>query len=127
MIVGLMCHTAEAKLLFDGPMSRSMDRNGKIEELMFDSLRPAGSTVLLDLEYPRIFRIAEKITRGLEFATTGAAYPVEQEFGVEFGEVEGGSDEITYGPDFTCRRLVGAPSGWEFTLFDSVRFIVYLA
>ena len=124
MIVGLMCHTAEAELLFDGPMSRSMDRNAKIEELMFGSLRATGTAVILDLDYPRIFRIAEKIARGLEFATVGVSYPLEQRFDFEFGEVEGGSGEATHPPDFTYRRLTDGSSGWEFTLFDSVRFVV---
>lgn len=124
MIVGLMCHTPEADLLFDGPVSRSMDRNAKMEDLMFGSLRPADTAVILDVDYPRIFRVAEKIARGLEFATTGAAYPVDQEFEVEFNEVEGGCSETTFGPAFTYRRLTGGPTGWEFTLFDSVRFVV---
>src|SRR6266699_2241063 len=67
VMVGLLCHTDEAGSLFDGPISRSMDRNSYIEELMFGSLRGADKTVILDLDYPRIFRIAEKIARGLEF------------------------------------------------------------
>lgn len=41
---------------------------------MFGSLRPADTAVMLDVEYPRIFRIAEKIARGLEFVTAGVAY-----------------------------------------------------
>lgn len=127
IVVGLMCHTPEADRLFDGPTSRSMDRRANIEDLMFGSLRPTGSSVILDIEYPRIFRVAEKIARGLEFATTGDAYPVDREFEVQFNEVEGGSSETAFGPAFTYRRLVGAASGWEFSLFDSVRFMVKAA
>ena len=123
IIVGLMCHTAEADLLFDGSISRSMDRNSKIEELMFASLRPAHTDVILEVDYPRIFRIAEKITRGLEFATARVSYPLQQEFSVDFCEVESGSGEDKYGPAFTYRRS-GEGSGWEFTFFDSVRFVV---
>lgn len=95
-----------------------MDRNGKIEELVFGSLRPADTSVMLEVEYPRIFRIAEKITRGLEFVTARVAYPLEQEFKVESYELEGGSGEGTYRPPFTYRRLAEGESGWEFTLFD---------
>ncbi len=124
IVVGLMCHSTEAEVLFGGPMSRSMDRNSGIEDLMFGSLLPFDTAVALDIAYSRIFRIAEKITRGLQFASTGVAYPVEQKFEVRFGEVEGGSEDSTYGPDFSFRRLTDASGGWEFTLFDSVRFVV---
>ncbi len=124
VMVGLLCHTDEAELLFDGPISRSMDRNPNIEELMFGSLRGADKTVILDVDYPRIFRIAEKIARGLEFATTGVPFPVDQQFEIDFTEVEGASSVAPYGPDFTYRRLAEEQGGWRFTLFESVRFVV---
>jgi len=127
LIVGLLCHTEEAELLFDGPMSRSMDRNTKIGELMFGSLRPTDAAVIMDFDYQRIYRIAEKIARGLEFAMTGVAYPVNQQFEVDFSEVDGMSAVDTFGPDFTYQRIVNAQSGWEFTMFSSVRFVVQLA
>src|SRR5580704_3268543 len=91
IIVGLICHTPEAEALFDGPMSRSMNRNIKVEELMFSSLTATEAAVILDVDYPRIFRIAEKIARGLEFATAGVPYSAEHQFDVEFCEVEGPS------------------------------------
>ena len=91
---------------------------------MFGSHLPFDTAVALDIDYSRIFRIAEKITRGLQFAGTGVAYSVDQKFEVQFSEVDRGSEDSTYGPDFTFRRLIDAPGGWEFTLFDSVRFLV---
>jgi hypothetical protein len=54
-----------------------MDRNPNLEKLMFGSLRPVDRGVVLDVQYARISRIAEKIARGLEFATTGMMYPVK--------------------------------------------------
>ena len=124
VMVGLLCHTDEAELLFDGPISRSMDRNSNIEELMFGALRGADKTVILDVDYPRIIRIAEKIARGLEFITTGVPFPVDQQFEIDFAEVEGTSSVAPYGSDFTCRRLAEEQGRWEFTLFESVRFVV---
>lgn len=124
IVVGLMCHTPEAEQLFDGSMSRSMNRNTNMEELMFGALQPAGTAVILDADYSRIFRIADKIARGLEFLTTGVAYPIAQKFHVEFAEVQCGSSKTAYGPDFTYQRPSNVLNGWEFTFFDSVRFLV---
>lgn len=124
MIIGMYCHTPESEELFDGPISRSMDRNARIEELMFGSLRPARGEVILDLDHPRIFRVAEKIARGLHFVITGAAYPPNQQFTVEFFEVDSGSEVATFGPDFTYQKIGENVYSWEFTLFHSVRFIV---
>ena len=121
VIVGLLCHTAEADSLFDGSISRSMDRRPSLEELMFGSLEAAGSQVVLDIHYPRVFRVAEKIARGLEFAVAGRTYPLQQHFTVEFQEVEGGSQQVVFGPDFTFLQQAW---GWEFTLFNSERFVV---
>ncbi len=77
--------------------------------------------MLLDIEYARIYRIAKKIARGLEFAESGTPYSIDQQFEVEFHEVVCGSQETEFAPDFTyCSN----GQGWEFTLFDSVRFNV---
>lgn len=122
VIVGLLCHTQEAEALFDGPMARSMDRNRGLEDLMFGSLEVDEGAVILAVDYTRIQRVAEKIARGLEFTSTGIPYRPEQQFEVGFTEVEQGSGPSRFGPDFTCRRL--GIQGWEFTLFESVRFEV---
>ncbi len=124
IIVGLLCHTDEAEMLFAGPISRSMDRNTKIEKLMFGALQPVDGGVILDVDYRRVYRIAEKIARGLQSATESGAYPVDQQFVAEFFEVDCDGAGSICGPDFTCRRLADAPTGWEFTLFSSVRFFV---
>lgn len=127
VILGLLCHTEAADILFDGPMSRSIDRNPILEDLMFGSLQVHNGGVVLDIEYHRVFRIAEKIVRGLEFVTTGVPYPIEQQFEVEFTEVERSQSDAVCAQDFTCQPIPDPPGGWEFTLCGSVRFEVWLA
>jgi hypothetical protein len=75
MIVGLLCHTSEAELLFDGPLSRSMNRRPHLEDLMFGSLSPEDGGVALDVDYGRIHRVADKIAKGLRFAAKGLLTP----------------------------------------------------
>jgi hypothetical protein len=120
-IIGLYCHTPEAEQLFDGPMSRSMDRRAALEELMFGSLVPAAGGAIADLDAARIGRIVGKITRGLAFALAGTAFPPAQVFDWDFCEVDGPSAVGTFGPDFTFTPP-DPLEPWEFTLFDSVRF-----
>lgn len=127
VIVGLLCHTEAADILFDGPISRSMDRKPILEDRMFGSLQVHESGVVLDIEYHRVFRIAEKIVRGLEVIETGVPYPVGQKFEVEFAEVEGSQSDAACTPDFTYQPIPEPPGGWEFTLYGSVRFEVWLA
>ena len=124
MVLGMYCHTPEAEELFDGPVSRSMDRNPNIEELMFGSLRATKGVAILDLDYPRIFRIAEKIVRGLRFVLTGTEYARDQQFDVHFFEVDAESEATTFGPDFTYKMIEEGGPSWEFTFFGSLRFIV---
>jgi hypothetical protein len=125
IVVGLMCHTKEADELFDNQVSRSMDRREKLSDQMFGSLRPIDGQILLDVDYVRIFRVVEKIARGLEFAHKGIPYDKTQRFAINFGEVDCGSEEREYGPDFSYKCLANL-GGWEFTLYDSVRFTVRL-
>ena len=70
-IVGLLCHTPEAESLFDGPLSRSMNRRPSLEDLMFGSLSPHADGVVLDVDYARIYRVGNKIAQGLCFAVSG--------------------------------------------------------
>lgn len=128
IIVGLLCHSEESEELFDGPMSRSMDRNNKLEDLMFDSLQVIDGRVALDVEYPRVFRIAEKIVRGIEFIENGNIFPFMKKFNVSFHEVNNkDSANGKYGPDFTYGLSKNLQASWEFTLYSSVRFIVKIA
>jgi len=126
VIVGLLCHTQESESLFDGPIARSMNRNPGMEDLMFGSIAATSGAVLLDIEYARVYRIAEKIARGLEYISSRVPYPPNQRFNVEFVEVESGSEQTAFAPDFTYCRSSDL-CGWEFTLFDSVRFVVLAA
>ncbi len=123
--VGIYCQTQKADELFDGAISRSMDRNKNMEDLLFiDSLREAGGSVIVDLEYARIYRVAEKIARGLRYVHVGEAHPPGQRFDVDFFEVDSPSAIMTFGPDFTFCALDGISMSWEFTLFNSLRFTV---
>jgi hypothetical protein len=128
VIIGLLCHSEESEGLFDGPMARSMDRNNKLEDLMFNSLQVIGGRVALDVEYPRVFRIAEKIVRGMEFIENGNILPFNQKFKVSFHEViNEDSGNGKYGPDFTYGVSKEVQTIWEFTLYSSARFIVKVA
>lgn len=122
IIVGLLCHSADADQQFDGPLSRSMDRLPGLEDLMFGSLTAASDQVLLDLDYVRVFRIADKIARGLSFAVLGACYPAHEPYSIDFSEVDSPSAVQTFGPDFTYSIGDTDGSRVEFTLYDSVRF-----
>lgn len=125
VMVGLCCHTQEANELFDGPISRSMDYIEDKEDKTFDhSLRVEGDAVVLDVEYDRIYRIAEKIARGLRYLRVGEAHTPKQSFEVDFFEVDGPSAVKTFSPHFTFNALDQDSMSWEFTLFDSLRFIV---
>lgn len=127
VVVGLLCHTEAADMLFDGPMSRSMDRNTILEDRILGSLQVHEGGVVLDIECHRVFRIAEKIVRGLEFITTGMAYPIGQQFEVKLAEVEGSQQDAVCALDFTYKPIPDPHGGWEFTLYSSVRFEVWLA
>jgi len=124
IMVGLLCHTPEAEQLFDGPICRSMDRNLGLEDRMFGSVAESGGRPFLDADYRRIFRVAEKIARGLRYVATATLYPRDEEFDVGFFEVDSSSEVGTFGPDFTFRMMTRDGSSWEFTLFESLRFTV---
>jgi hypothetical protein len=104
-----------------------MNRNSILEDRMFGSLQVHEGGVVLDIEYQRVFRIAEKIVRGLEFITTGVPYPIGQQFEVGFAEVEGSQQDDVCALDFTYKPIPDPPGGWEFTLYSSVLFEAWLA
>jgi hypothetical protein len=101
VIVGLLCHTPEAEVLFDGPISRSMDRRPPLEELIFGSLSAEPGGVALEVDHNRIHRVADKIARGLCFAIAGILPLPESLYLITFGEVDGQNSSQTFGPDFT--------------------------
>src|SRR3954451_6030740 len=88
VIVDLYCHTPEADQLFDGPMSRSMDRRASLEDLMFGSVVAVGSEPVAELDQIRIGRVVGKITRGLAFALVGTVFPPDQAFVWDLREVD---------------------------------------
>lgn len=122
VIVGLLCHTPEAELLFDGPVSRSMDRRPVLEELIFSSLSAEQGGVALDVDHNRIHRVADKIAKGLCFATAGILQPPRSFYSITFGEVDGPNSSQTFGPDFTYAIHDALASSLEFTFYQSVRF-----
>lgn len=122
MIIGLLCHTAESDQLFEGPITRSMDRSVDREGLMFSSLKAESGGVVLDCDDGRISRIAEKICRGLDYIDRGVVYQPDRTFAIAFSEVSEPSEVTTFGPDFTYAPLHRGSVFREFTFFDSVRF-----
>jgi hypothetical protein len=124
VILGLLCHTPEAEMLFDGPLSRSMDRYPVLEELMFESLSTARGGVALDVDYNRILRVALKIAKGLSFAAAGILQRPEISYAIEFGEVDQPGSAQRFGPDFTYIIHNALASNLEFTFYQSVRFRV---
>lgn len=122
VIVGLVCHTPEAEQLFDGPMSRSMDRIPGLEDLMFGSLAVNDEGVALDVDYSRIHRVADKIARGLRFAVLGLFSSSQTPYSIAFAEVDTPSSVQTFGPDFTYALHDSLGNTLEFTLYHSVRF-----
>lgn len=121
-IVGLLCHRSEAESLFDGPLSRSMNRRPSLEDLMFGSLLPHADGVVLDVDYARIYRVGDKIARGLCFAISGLLPPPRPCYSIGFAEVETMSSIQTFGPDFTYAIHDSSARRLEFTLYRSVRF-----
>lgn len=124
MIVGLLCHTPEADMLFDGPLSRSMDRCPVVEELMFESLSVERGRVALDVDYSRILRVAVKIAKGLIFAGAGILQRPGIAYTIEFDEVNHPDSAHRLGPDFTYVIHDAPSSSLEFTFYQSVRFRV---
>jgi hypothetical protein len=122
IIVGLLCHTPEAELLFDGPLSRSMNRRPHLEDLMFGALSPKEGGVALAINYHRIHRVADKIAKGLRFAAKGLLAPPHISYSIQFGEMDEQSSTQTFDPDFTYTIHDERALFIEFTFYQSVRF-----
>ena len=125
LVIFLYCHTQEADELFDGPISASMDRDKHKEDLMFDSLEVVDGIPVVRMNKARIDRVAEKIARGLQHKVIGNTYSPEQTFEVVFFEVDDEASEVaTFGPDFTYKAPDLDSTCWEFTFYNSLRFVV---
>jgi len=74
----------------------------------------------MDEEYFRLIVIG-KIVRGLDYYLNGKLYAVNHEFGWDFAEVNGSSEDLRFAPDFSFRA---SDHSWELTFFDSIRFVV---
>ena len=124
ILFSVYCHTDEADELFDGPISRSMDRNHGIEDLLWGTFRAELSVVILDFDYNRIGNVINKIVRGLDYTLAGKMHPQDQQFYWDFIEVDGPSEDTRFGPDFSFHA---DDQSWEMTFYDSLRFTVYAA
>lgn len=125
LMIFLYCHTQEADELFDGPISASMDLDKHKEDLMFDSLGVVDGAPVARMDEDRINRVAEKIARGLQHKVLGKTYSPEQTFEVDFFEVDDEASEVTtFGPDFTYKAPDRDSTCWEFTFYNSLRFVV---
>lgn len=123
-IGGLCCHSPEADELFDGPISRSMDRNPRLKNEMFGALGVGDGRVYFEYDPWSINRVAVKIARGLEFVEVGIPFSRAQVFDVDMFEVGEGNNVTKFGPDFTYEQLEEGVGGWEFTFYESMRFRV---
>jgi len=120
MIIGALCHTPEADELFDGAISRSMDKCPAKESALFDSfdVDPQGRPVLAWDPKP-IARIAVKIATGLAHAMGEA--PPPQRYRIALEEAEGRGDHTRWAPDFSFTH---SACTWELWFFDSVRIMI---
>lgn len=124
IVVGLLCHTSSADELFDGAISRSFDKASPLEDEMFDSLLPLEGRVALNADFHRIFRIAAKITCGLQALYGTAPYAPSTKFWARFIEAADVVLAREIGDAFSCEPLNGTNSGWKFSIHNSVLFEV---
>jgi hypothetical protein len=120
MIIGALCHTPEADELFEGAISRSMDKCPAKESWLFDSLYvDAQERPFLEWDHNRITRVAVKIATGLAHVTRQA--PPPQQWRLALREAAGRGDHTQWAPDFSFSHCAGT---WELWFFDSVRITI---
>lgn len=122
MVVGALCHSAEADELFDGPISRSMDHRPTKEDWLFGAFGVENGRPFVELAPEAIERVARKIVVGLACKT--GAEPPANDAAVFLEEIAGRGAHTAWAPDFSFSRM---PSHWELWFFDSVRVVVRAA
>jgi hypothetical protein len=119
MVVGALCHTPEADELFDGSISRSMDKRPSKESWLFDSLGVVDGQPCIEWDLITLHRVALKIARGLAHRM-GLEQPALNSLS-SLEELEGRGDYAQWAPDFSFSQYGGR---WELWFFDSVRIVV---
>ncbi len=119
MVVGALCHTAEADEVFDGPISRSMEKRPSKESWLFDSLGQLDGRPYIEWEPVALHRVAVKITAGLAHRLGVAQPSVTSRSSIE--ELAGRGENAQWAPDFSFTRH---RDHWELWFFDSVRIVV---
>lgn len=119
MVVGALCHTAEADELFDGSISRSMDKRPTKESWLFDSLGETEGEPFIEWDPATLHRVAVKITAGLAFKLGVSQASVASRTSLE--ELEGRGEHDQWAPDFS---FTYGGDHWELWFFDSVRIVV---
>lgn len=114
MVVGGLCHTREADELFDGPISRSMDKRPSKESWLFGSLGVQGGNPYIEWNPASLERVATKIVRGLAHRLD---VPAAEDLVFGLHEAEGRGDFDQWAPDFSFSRR---GHYWELWFFDSV-------
>lgn len=119
MIIGALCHTAEADEIFDGPISRSMNYRPAKEDWLFGSLGHLDNQVYIEWDAEAIMRVALKIVTGLAYKL-GVDRP-STEVIVSIEETDGRGENIQWAPDFSFSHF---GNRWELWFFDSVRIAI---
>ena len=91
---------------------------------MFDSLLAVEGGVALNADFVRIFRIAEKIARGLQALYGSAAFAPVTAFETSFREFDDAALGRSIGEAFSCEPITGEKNGWKFSIHSSVLFEV---
>jgi hypothetical protein len=99
-----------------------MNRRPQLEDLMFDALSSEGGGVVLDADYDRIHRVADKIAKGLRFATKGLLTPPLVSYSIQFAEIDKPTSTQKDSPDFTYTIHGEQARFIEFTFYQSVHF-----
>ena len=119
MVVGALCHSPEADELFDGPISRSMDKRPAKESWLFDSIGEVEGRPYIELSLETVHRVAVKIAAGLAHHLGIEQPAIISRFSIQ--EVAGRGANAQWAPDFSFSECGDC---WELWFFDSVLITV---
>jgi hypothetical protein len=135
MLLTMFAHIEEADALFDGPVSRSFDRNPTLEHRMWNALGVERGRPFVELDTSAIRAVAQKIICGLTYLRSGVRLSRQTRFGIRIYEPEDrptsigsalGSASIDSEdePNFTF-RVADHPDHehvalWELSFFNSL-------
>lgn len=119
IIVGALCHTEEADELFDGPISRSMEKRPTKEGWFFNSLGQTEGKPYIEWAPETLQRVALKIAVGL--AHKISVEPPQSNSSFTLEESEGRGEHEVWALDFSFSYFKGR---WELCFFDSVKIVI---